>query len=83
MDEDFLLVQKMRMGDENAFDRFVTKYYPAIMICAFTLSVVLTGTVFAEEMMIQFFLPYIVTCCICFWVLSSNRMGSEVSTLWN
>ncbi len=31
MDEDFLLVQKMRMGDENAFDRFVTKYYPAIM----------------------------------------------------
>jgi hypothetical protein len=31
VDEDFLLVQKMRMGDENAFDRFVTKYYPAIM----------------------------------------------------
>lgn len=31
VDEDFLLVQKMRMGDEKAFERFVTKYYPAIL----------------------------------------------------
>lgn len=31
MDEDFLLVQKMRMGDEKAFESFVTKYYPAIL----------------------------------------------------
>ena len=30
-DEDFLLVQKMRMGDEKAFESFVTKYYPAIL----------------------------------------------------
>lgn len=52
-----------------------------LLICAFTLLVVLTGIVFAEEMMIQFFLPYIVTCCICFRVLSSNRMGSEAFAL--
>lgn len=31
VDADFLLVQKMRMGDERAFESFVTKYYPAIL----------------------------------------------------
>lgn len=31
MDEDFLLVQKMRMGDEKSFERFVAKYYPVIL----------------------------------------------------
>lgn len=31
VDSDFLLVQKMRMGDEKAFEAFVTKYYPAIL----------------------------------------------------
>lgn len=28
MDADFLLVQKMRMGDEKAIETFVEKYYP-------------------------------------------------------
>ena len=31
LDTDFLLVQKMRIGDEKAFERFVEKYYPAIL----------------------------------------------------
>ena len=31
VDEDFLLVHKMRMGDEKAFESFVTKYYFAIL----------------------------------------------------
>lgn len=31
VDADFLLVQKMRMGDEKAFESFVTKYYPLIL----------------------------------------------------
>ncbi|MDE7224616.1 MAG: RNA polymerase sigma factor [Acetatifactor sp.] len=31
MDLDYLLVQRMRMGDEKALDAFVTKYYPAIL----------------------------------------------------
>lgn len=30
MDMDFLLVQKMRMGDEKAIETFVEKYYPRI-----------------------------------------------------
>ncbi|MCH5338134.1 MAG: RNA polymerase sigma factor [Acetatifactor sp.] len=29
-DSDFLLVQKMRMGDETALEEFVVKYYPRI-----------------------------------------------------
>lgn len=30
MDSDFLLIQKMKAGDEQAVDMFVRKYYPAI-----------------------------------------------------
>lgn len=31
LDLDYLLVQRMRMGDEKALEAFVTKYYPAIL----------------------------------------------------
>lgn len=31
VDFDFLLVQKMRMGDEQAFNDFIIKYYPKIL----------------------------------------------------
>lgn len=31
LDLDYLLVQRMRMGDEKALDTFVNKYYPAIL----------------------------------------------------
>lgn len=31
MDRDFLLVQKIRMGDEKAIEIFVEKYYPRIL----------------------------------------------------
>ena len=31
VDPDFLLVEKMRMGNEIAFETFVTKYYPKIL----------------------------------------------------
>lgn len=31
LDLDYLLVQRMRIGDEKALDAFVTKYYPAIL----------------------------------------------------
>lgn len=30
MDTDFLLIRKMRQGDEEAIDLFVRKYYPDI-----------------------------------------------------
>ena len=31
MDIDFLLLQRMKRGDENAFDVFVRKYYKEIL----------------------------------------------------
>lgn len=31
MDADFLLIQKMRLGDDPAVDTFVNKYYPRIL----------------------------------------------------
>lgn len=31
MDSDFLLIQRMKIGDEQAIDAFVQKYYPMIM----------------------------------------------------
>lgn len=31
MDSDFLLIQKMRMGNEQAIDLFIQKYYPQIL----------------------------------------------------
>lgn len=53
-----------------------------LLLGAFTLPVVLTGTLPIEEMMIQFFLPYLVTCCICFRVLAGSRAGSEALALF-
>ena len=36
MDIDFLLIQKMKRGDENAFDIFIRKYYEKILnYCAY------------------------------------------------
>ena len=49
-----------------------------LLLGAFTLPIVLTGRLLVEEMMIQFFLPFLVTCCICFRVLSSNKTGSQM-----
>ena len=31
IDPDFLLIQKMRMGDDKAIETFVRKYYPSIL----------------------------------------------------
>lgn len=31
MDADFLLIQKMKLGDEQAVENFVNKYYPRIL----------------------------------------------------
>lgn len=43
----------------------------------FFLAGISTGRLDAGELMIQFFLPYLVTCCICFRTLYSFRSGSE------
>ena len=48
-----------------------------LLICSFSFAAVLTGKLFVEEILIQFILPYIVTCCICFRTLYSRKICSE------
>lgn len=46
-------------------------------LCLFSMAAVRMGRMPVEELMIQFFLPYLVTCCICFRTLYSPRINSE------
>lgn len=48
-----------------------------LLLCFFLAAVILTGKMLMEEIIIQFFLPYTVTCCICFRTLYSRRAVSE------
>lgn len=59
----------------------------AVFLSAFCLLVSVTVRITAMEMIVQFFLPFAVTCCICFGMLCSRRFGSEYtaaafSMLW-
>ncbi len=47
-----------------------------LLLCCFSLAMVLPGKILAAELAVHFFLPYVVTCCICFRTLYS-RMVSE------
>lgn len=58
------------------------------LLVMFAGTVSLTEKVDMMELMIQFFLPMIVTCCICFRTLCSRYIGSEytayfLTLLWN
>lgn len=57
-------------------------FVDCLLLGLFALPVLMTGKLPAVELMIQFFLPFIVSCCICFRVLLSNRFGSEVFALF-
>lgn len=52
-----------------------------VLLCAFSLAAVLGGVIGMEAVLIQFFLPYIVTCCICFKTLYSPGIESEALAL--
>ena len=52
------------------------------LLCCFSLAAVLGGVIGMEEVLVQFFLPYIVTCCICFKALYSRRIDSEALALF-
>lgn len=58
-----------------------------LLLGVFTVMVSLTARVMIEEILIQFFLPMIVTCCICFRTLCSRYIAAEytacfLSLLW-
>lgn len=52
-----------------------------LFLCSFSMVTVLSGKMLIEEIIIQFFLPYAVTCCICFRTLYSRRVASETFAL--
>ena len=49
----------------------------AVFLSVFCLVVSATVRITAMEMVVQFFLPFAVTCCICFGMLCSRRFGTE------
>lgn len=57
-------------------------FVDCLLLGTFALPILMSGKLLAEELMIQFFLPFIVSCCICFRVLCSNRFGSEIFALF-
>ena len=56
-------------------------FVDCLLLGAFALPILMTGKVMIQELVIQFFLPFIVSCCICFRVLYSNKIGSEIFAL--
>lgn len=59
-----------------------------VLLGIFTMVLSLTDRVVIDEIMVQFFLPMIVTCCICFRTLCGRYAASEyvactLSLLWN
>lgn len=48
-----------------------------VLLGIFSLTAVGTGKISADLLVIHFFLPYLVTCCICFHTLYSRRITSE------
>lgn len=48
-----------------------------VLLGVFSLAAVGTGKIPAKLLVIHFFLPYLVTCCICFHTLYSRRIASE------
>lgn len=53
-----------------------------VLLCGFSLATVLSGVIGMEEVLVQFFLPYVVNCCICFKTLYSFRIDSEAFALF-
>lgn len=56
MDEDLLLILRMRSGDEEAIDAFVTKYYAAILrYCQFHIPDSFEAEDLTQEVFVRFF----------------------------
>lgn len=61
---------------------FLFALVDVLMLTVFFLAAVGGGRIVLEEIMIQFFLPLTVTCCICFRSLSVRRAGTEVFAMF-
>lgn len=49
-----------------------------LLLCVFSGVMLSSGAVGLKELLAQFLLPYVVTCCICFKTLYSRRIESEM-----
>lgn len=49
-----------------------------LLLGSFTVGAVASGRFAVWDMVIQFFLPYLITCCICFRCLYSKKAGAEI-----
>lgn len=62
---------------------FLSALVDFLLLGIFCTAALITGRMLAEDLIVQFFLPYFVTCCICFGALYSRRVRlSEVSALF-
>lgn len=52
-----------------------------LLLCGFFLAMILNGKFFVSDMVIHFFLPYIVTCCICFRTLYSQAVSEALALM--
>lgn len=52
------------------------------LLCVFSLGALFGGVVAVGDLLVQFFLPYVVTCCICFKTLYSPGIDSEAFALF-
>lgn len=53
-----------------------------IFLSVFSLMSVCTAKLTVQDLMVQFFLPFSVTCCICFQTLYSRRLHSEILSMF-
>lgn len=60
---------------------FLFALVDCLLLSSFSLAAVLSGKTPVREIMVHFFLPYIVACCICFRTLYSKKTVSETFAL--
>lgn len=61
MNSDFLLIRRMKQGDESSFDTFVRKYYKDILVyCSYHCS----DREYAEDLTQETFVRFLLNCLI-------------------
>lgn len=60
---------------------FLSAMVDLFLLTFFSVAAIASGKVIIEEIVINFFLPYIVTCCICFHSLYNTKIHGEAFAL--
>lgn len=91
MNADFLLIRKMRQGEEGACRFSLRQIYAArmalfgradLLLLTSFCGIVTWGLHFElTKLLVHFLLPMMVTACICFGTLCSNRVLNEAAAI--